>query len=151
MKKGTNRSRRAYTFDTNVVIDACRDSEYRSLLSDRLNFKGSLIHLNSKTILEAEKKSCNVDQSTKLLECILGASVVIGQITPRMRKIAKELMGMCSTLHFPDNQILAYASVTGTTLVTGDKGMAQAARTASVNVVNPDLKIRKVLYGKNRR
>jgi hypothetical protein len=49
------------------------------------------------------------------------------------------LEGVCPTLHSGDSQILAYVRATGTTLITCDRGLAQAAMLCGVSVINPDL------------
>ena len=52
---------------------------------------------------------------------------------------AAYLETMCPTLHNGDSQILAYARATNTTLVTCDKGLAEAAILSGTKVLNPDL------------
>jgi hypothetical protein len=41
-------------------------------------------------------------------------------------------------LHLPDNQILAYAMLTDSVLITCDKGLENAAMSAGQDVINPD-------------
>ena len=56
-----------------------------------------------------------------------------------MAEDAAYLKTMCPTLHNGDSQILAYARATNTSLVTCDKGLAEAAKVSGTKLINPDL------------
>ena len=110
-----------YTFDTCVGIKICENANVGNLLSCRINFESSIIHISSQTILEANRLGCDVDAVTKQIKDSLGAKVVFGNVTSQMIQDAKYLETKCPTLHDGDSEILAYARATGTTLITCDK------------------------------
>lgn len=132
-------SQNGFTFDTCVGIKICENPNLGSLLSCRVNFKNSKIHLSSQTLFEAKRLGHNVEHISKQIQNTIGAKVITGIITTDMRNDADYLEDVCPTLHRGDSQILAYTRATGTTLITCDKGLAEAAILSGVQVVNPDL------------
>ena len=139
MSQITIGSQNGFTFDTCVGIKICENPNLGSLLSCRVNFENSKIHLSSQTIFEAKRLGHNVEIVSKQIQRTIGAKVITGIITPDMRNDAEYLEDVCPTLHKGDSQILAYARATGTILITCDKGLAEAAIMSGVQVVNPDL------------
>ena len=128
-----------HTLDTCGAIKIFENPNMTGLLLCRLNLKGSKIHFTSQAIFELKKLGYNFEQIAKHVEQTMGVILVIGNITEDMENDAECLETVCPTLHFGDSQILAYSRATGTTLITCDRGLAEAARTSNVNVVNPDL------------
>ncbi len=137
MENGLNKHN--YTFDTCVGIKICENANVGNLLSCRINFESSIIHISSQTILEANRLGYDVDAVTKQIKDSIGAKVIFGNVTSQMVQDAKYLETKCPTLHNGDSEILAYARATGTTLVTCDKGLAEAAILSGTKIVNPDL------------
>ena len=133
------RSENGFTFDTCVGIKICENPNIGSLLACHVDFENSIIHLNSQTITEATRLGYDVEKISTQIQKLIGTSIVQGVVTERMQTDAGILEDLCPTLHAGDSQILAYAKFTKTTLVTCDKGLAEAARTVGVSVVNPDL------------
>lgn len=80
-----------------------------------------------------------MDSVIKQIKKFTGATIILGTITSEMVLDAAYLETMCPTLHNGDSQILAYARATNTTLVTCDKGLAEAAVISGTKVINPDL------------
>lgn len=137
---GTNgRSENGFTFDTCVGIKICENPNIGSLLACHVDLKNSTIHLNSQTVIEATRLGCDIELVSTQIQKLTGTSIVQGVVSERMQTGAKILEDLCPTLHAGDSQILAYAKFTKTTLVTCDRGLAEAARTVGVSVVNPDL------------
>jgi hypothetical protein len=134
-----NRSKNGYTFDTNIGIKLCETPNLGNLLSCRLNFKDSEIHLNSQVVTETERNNYDIEIISKLLHKATGAKIIFGEITDDMQDDSEYLLTLCETLHPGDNQILAYTRATKTTLITCDKGLATAASICGVNVVNPSI------------
>ena len=132
-------SQNGFTFDTCVGIKVCENLNLGSLLACRVNFEDSKIHLSSQTIFEAKRLGQDIDHISKQIQSTIGAHVINGNITQDMQNDADYLLTVCPTLHTGDSQILAYTRATGTTLITCDRGLAEAARFAGVDVVNPDL------------
>ena len=131
-------SKNGFTLDTCVGIKICEIPNLGALLSCRLNFKNSVIHLNSQMILESKNNNYDINLISKQITSSTGANVVFGCITDDMENDSEYLLMLCETLHRGDSQILAYARATETTLITCDKGLATAAKFCGVNVVNPD-------------
>jgi predicted nuclease of predicted toxin-antitoxin system len=128
-----------YTFDTCTGIKICENPNVGTLLSCRINFENSTIHLNSQTVIEANRLGYDINSISKQIKESIGAKVIFGSITHLMIQDAKYLDTKCPTLHNGDDYILAYARATNTTLVTCDKGLAEAATLSGTKVVNPDL------------
>ena len=128
-----------FTFDTCVGIKICENPNLGNLLACRVNFENSDIHLSSQTIFEAKRLGYDVDFVTKQIKSTIGVNVISGYITDDMQNDADYLVSVCPTLHAGDSQILAYARATGTTLITCDRGLAEAAMLSGTKVVNPDL------------
>ena len=139
MNSTTNRSQNRFTFDTCVGIKAFESPNVASLLACRINLEGSEIHFSSQSVYEAKKLGFDVDAISKQIQKATGARITFGKITQEMYDDAAYLESVCPTLHSGDSQILAYTRATGTTLITCDRGLAQAAKLSDTKVVNPDL------------
>jgi len=139
------------TFDSCVAIKILENPNVGDMLSCRMNFANSTVHISSQTILEASRLGYDVDSISKQIKKSIGAKIVLGTVTSEMVQDAAYLETMCPTLHNGDSQILAYARATNTTLVTCDKGLAEAAILSGTKVVNPDLlPCEKIGLGKSR-
>lgn len=128
-----------YTFDTCAGIKIYTNANVGNLLSCRINFESSIIHIPSQTIMEAYQLGCAVDAVTKQIKDLIGAKIVFGHVTSQMIQDAKYLETKYLTLHDPDSKILAYAKATDSTLVTCDQGFAKAAILSGTETINPDL------------
>jgi len=133
-----NRSQNRFTFDTCVGIKAFKRPNVSSLLACHVNFEGSEIHFTSQSIFEAKRLGFDVDAISKQIQKSTGARIIFGKITEQMCDDASYLESKCPTLHSGDSQILSYVRATKTTLITCDKGLAQAAMLSRVSVINPD-------------
>ena len=127
-----------FAFDTCIGISMRKVKNLENLLKCRIEFKNSIIHLTSRTRLEATKNGYNFDNIVQQIESSLQTKVVYGKITSALRRDAKKLVKRCSTLHPGDSEILAYAMSTNTTLITSDKGLLQAANIVNVPTINPN-------------
>jgi hypothetical protein len=72
------------------------------------------------------------------LESSIGSEIPIKQISYEMHQLGIWLCDNIEGLHLPDNQILAYAMLTDSVLITCDKGLENAAMSAGQDVINPD-------------
>ncbi len=129
---------REFIFDTCVEIRMCQNPNIASLLACRIDLKDSTVHLNSQISTELTKSCYDVESISRQIES-LGAHVKRKSITSQMKDRAIILESQCPTLHRGDSCILAYAEMTKITLVTSDRGLAQAAKLIGVGVINPDL------------
>ena len=132
-------AKRGITLDTCVVIEICKNQNVASLLSCRFDLTGTTIHLCAQTLLEVQRLGYNADVVLERIQKSMGVKIVQGVVTDEMIKDAEYLRGKCSTLHNGDDQILAYARSTCTTLVTKDRGLVQAANMIDTSVINPDV------------
>lgn len=139
MQEEPNRSPSNYTFDTCIGIKMCENPNFGSLLKCRLSFDNSVVHLCAQTILEADILKYDSEKFFRLIEDVFGATTIEGEVTDEMKRRAVYLEKTHHKLHYGDNYILAYAEATGTILITCDRGLASAAKSIDVTVINPDL------------
>ena len=78
------------------------------------------------------------DKLHSQLESSIGSEISIGQISYQMQQLGIWLCDNIQGLHLPDNQILAYAMLTDSVLITCDKGLEYAAISVGQDVINPD-------------
>ena len=134
-----NGSQNGYTLDTNVVINILKNPNISSLLTCRVNFKNSNIHLCSQTSTEAQRLDYDIDFISKRIQSTTKANVIIDRIINGLNNNAKRLEKIYPDLHDGDSQILAYAKATKTILITCDKDFAKAAKASGTKVVNPNI------------
>jgi hypothetical protein len=78
------------------------------------------------------------DKLHSQLESSINSEIFVEQISYEMHQLGIWLCDNIQGLHLPDNQILAYAMITDSVLITCDKGLENAAITAGQDVINPD-------------
>ena len=132
-------SENGFTFDTCVGIKNYENPNFGSLLSTRINFENSTIHICSQTVFEASRLGYDVYSVSGQIKKSTGARVVTRAITEEIQDNADYLESIYPTLHYGDSQILAYSMAMGTTLITCDKGLAEVAKISGAKVINPDL------------
>ncbi len=121
-------------------INTFENPNVGSLLGCHVNFEGdSEIHFSSQSIFEAKRLGFDVDAISEQIQKLTGARIIFGKITDEMYDDASYLESKCPTLHSGDSQILSYVRATKTTLITCDKGLAEAAKLSGTPVVNPHL------------
>ncbi len=128
-----------YTFDTCVGIKICENLNVGNLLSCRINFENSTIHLSSQTVGEANRLGYDINFISQQIRKSIGTKIIFGSITDAMIRDASYLETHCPTLHDGDDYVLAYARATNTILVTCDKGLVKAAIMSGTKVINPDI------------
>ena len=72
------------------------------------------------------------------MESTIDSEIPIQAISYDMHQLGIWLCDNIEGLHLPDNQILAYAMMTDSVLITCDKGLENAAVRAGHDVINPD-------------
>ena len=75
------------------------------------------------------------------MESAIDSEIPIREISYDMHQLGIWLCDNIEGLHLPDNQILAYAMMTDSVLITCDKGLENAAVRAGHDVINPDRQI----------
>jgi len=78
------------------------------------------------------------DKMHSQLESAIDSEIPIQTISYEMHQLGIWLCDNIEGLHLPDNQILAYAMMTDSVLITCDKGLETAAIDAGHDVINPD-------------
>jgi hypothetical protein len=78
------------------------------------------------------------DKMHSQLESAIDSEIPVEQITYDVHQLGIWLCDNVEGLHLPDNQILAYAMITGSVLITCDKGLETAAISVGQSVINPD-------------
>lgn len=81
------------------------------------------------------------DKMHSQLESSINSEIPILEISYEMHQLGIWLCDNIKGLHHPDNQILAYAMLTDSVLITCDKGLENAALCAGHDVINPDRQI----------
>lgn len=123
--------------DTCVIKKMMDNANYADMLQARIDLRGVDVHICSQVGIEARRKDLDSGVIGAKLEG-LGANVIYGQITNRMRAEAKAMEKRRAGLHNGDSEILAYTKEWGLGLLTGDKNLAAATEMEGVDVVNPD-------------
>ena len=128
------------------VLDSCigrrcyDNPAYCDMLKTKFNdFSTSTTVFTSVSVYEINKRvKCGFDELHSQLESAIGSEIPIQKITCEMRELGIWLCDNIQGLHLPDNEILAYAMLTDSVLITCDKGLEDAARSVSQHVINPD-------------
>ena len=140
MNKGSMvESKNGFTLDSCVVIKICENPNLANLLACRINFEDSPVYLNSQTVYELQNHGYSLDKVYKILRTTLGTTIVYEEITEEIKNYAIYLQSIYPTLHAGDAEILAFSQTKSTTLVSCDKGLLKAAKSAKTEFVNPDI------------
>lgn len=81
------------------------------------------------------------DKMHSQMESTIDSEIPIQAISYEMHQLGIWICDNIEGLHLPDNQILAYAMMTDSVLITCDKGLENAAVRAGHDVINPDRQI----------
>ena len=109
----------------------------------------STIVFTSVSVYEINKRvECGFDELHSQLESAIDSEILIQKITYGMKELGLWLRDHMPVLHIPDDQILAYAMLTNSVLITCDKGLEEAAKLVNQDVINPDRTI--IEYAKIR-
>lgn len=130
-----------YTFDTCIGIKMIENQNFFTLLSCRLNFMDSIIHVPIQSINEFKSNKHNPDSIIALIKKLNNDNVITDYITDDVVNHASILRKKYSMLHSGDDIILACASLNGTTLITCDRDLIIAANLAGIGTINPDFLI----------
>ena len=139
MRETNSRSENGFTFDTCVAIKMCENPNLGNLLTCRLDLVNSRIHLCSQTLSEVQRLGYNLDHISREIQMAIGAEIIFQRVYDEIYLDSQYLEKMCPTLHSGDSHIIAYARASRTTLITCDRGLAEAARISDIKVINPDL------------
>ena len=129
-----------YVLDTCIGIKCYDNHAYCDMVKTKvLYLSTSTIVFTSVSVYEINKRvECGFDELRSQLESVINSEILIQKITYDMKEFGIWLCDNIPGLHFPDNEILAYAMITNSVLITCDKGLEDAARSVSQHVINPD-------------
>jgi len=133
------RSHKKFAWDTCIGRRCYENPAYLDMLKTRVDFDETDTVFTSVSVFEVDKRAeygFNDMQST--IESSLGKKVRVEETTYEMNLLGIWLRDNIGELHFPDDRILAYAMITGSVLITCDKGLEKAARSVGHEVINPD-------------
>lgn len=130
-----------FTFDTCVGIKMIENKNFFILLSCRLNFVDSIIHVPIQSINEFESNKYDSDSIIELVKKLNNDNIITDYITDDVVNHASALRKKYPMLHSGDDIILACASLNSTTLITCDRDLITAANLAGIGTINPDFLI----------
>lgn len=133
-------TRKAFTFDTCVILKICQgERNFADCLKCRIDFAGSEILLNSKTVEEMQRHGFDYDSVSEKLSEVFETAVSFTGISDDVFADAKYMQRIYPTLHSGDDEVLAFTVETNSILVTCDRGLFKAAKLAKATVINPDI------------
>ena len=139
MKNPNNRSENGFTIDTCVARRCYDNPAYFDMLKLKIQSGHSKTVFTDVSIYEVDKRTdYGFDTLKSKLESSIGNKIKIEKITCEMRQLGSWLREHNEGLHKPDDEILAYAMLTDSVLVTCDKKLEYAARNVGHYVINPD-------------
>lgn len=137
---GTNgRSQKGYVLDTCIGRRCYDNPAYLDMLKMKIDLETSKTVFTTVSIYEIDNKAdYGYDDVKSKLEFVSGNKIGTEEISDEMNLLGIWLNDHIEDLHYPDNQILAFAMITDSILVTRDKGLEKASRRVDHHVINPD-------------
>ncbi len=129
-----------YVLDTCIGRRCYDNYAYCDMLKTKVSdLPTSTVVFTSVSVYEIDKRvECGFGELYLQLKSDINSEITIQKITYNMKKLGIWLCNNISGLHSPDNEILAYAMLTNSVLITCDKGLEEAAKSVSQDVINPD-------------
>ena len=126
--------------DSNIGRKCYDNPTYCDMVKTKVpDLSTSTIVFTSVSVYEINKRvECGFDKLHSQLESAINSEILIQKITYGMKELGLWLCNNMSVLHNPDDQILAYAMLTDSVLITCDKGLEEAAKLVNQDVINPD-------------
>ena len=126
--------------DSNIGRKCYDNPTYCDMVKTKVpDLSTSTIVFTSVSVYEINKRvECGFDELHSQLESAIDTEILIQKITYGMKELGLWLRNNISVLHIPDDQILAYAMLTDSVLITCDKGLEEAAKSVNQDVINPD-------------
>jgi hypothetical protein len=135
-----NQTAKKYVPDSCIGRRCYENPAYFDMLKMKVSdLSAATITFTSVSEYEINKRTeYGFDKLHLQLESSINSEIFVEQISYEMHQLAIWLCDNIPGLHLPDNQILAYAMLTDSVLITCDKGLENAAITAGQDVINPD-------------
>ena len=136
---GTIERSHKFALDTCIGRRCYENPAYLDMLKTRVNFDKMDTVFTSVSVFEVDKRAeYGFNEMQSAIESSLGKKIDVKEISYDMNLLGMWLRDNIGELHFPDDRILAYAMITGSILITCDKGLEKAARSVGHAVINPD-------------
>lgn len=138
-----NQTPKKYVLDSCIGRRCYENPAYFDMLKIKVN------DLTTSTTVFTTVSECEINKRAEYgfedlhsqMESGIDSEIPIQAISYEMHQLGIWLCDNIEGLHLPDNQILAYAMMTESVLVTCDKGLENAAVCAGHDVINPDRQI----------
>ena len=135
-----NQTPKKYVLDSCIGRRCYENPAYFDMLKIKVDdLSAAAIAFTSVSEYEINKRTeYGFDKMHSQLESVIDSEIPIQTINYEMHQLGIWLCDNVEGLHLPDNQILAYAMITGSVLITCDKGLETAAISVGQSVINPD-------------
>ena len=135
-----NQTPKKYVPDSCIGRRCYENPAYFDMLKIKVgDLSAAAITFTSVSEYEINKRTeYGFDKMHSQWESSVNSEIPVEQITYDVHQLGIWLCDNVEGLHLPDNQILAYAMITGSVLITCDKGLETAAIDAGHDVINPD-------------
>lgn len=135
-----NQTPKKYVLDSCIGRRCYENPAYFDMLKIKVDdLSAAAITFTSVSEYEINKRTeYGFDRMHSQLESAIDSEIPIQTINYEMHQLGIWLCDNVEGLHLPDNQILAYAMITGSVLITCDKGLETAAISVGQSVINPD-------------
>ena len=135
-----NQTPKKYVPDSCIGRRCYENSAYFDMLKIKVgDLSAAAITFTSVSEYEINKRTeYGFDKMHSQWESSVNSEIPVEQITYDVHQLGIWLCDNVEGLHLPDNQILAYAMITGSVLITCDKGLETAAISVGQSVINPD-------------
>ncbi len=139
MRSSDDGSQNGYTLDSCIGRRCYENPAYLDMLKTRVDLDSSKNVFTSVSEYEIDKRTeYGFNAVHSKLESSFGSKIKVEKITCEMNQLGIWLRDNNKGLHFPDDQILAYAMITNSVLITCDKDLETVARNVGHDVINPD-------------
>ena len=135
-----NQTPKKYVLDSCIGRRCYENPAYFDMLKIKVDdLSAAAIAFTSVSEYEINKRTeYGFDKMHSQLESVIDSEIPVEQITYDVHQLGIWLCDNVEGLHLPDNQILACAMITGSVLITCDKGLETAAISVGQSVINPD-------------
>ena len=135
-----NQTPKKYVLDSCIGRRCYENPAYFDMLKIKVDdLSAAAIAFTSVSEYEINKRTeYGFDKMHSQLESVIDSEIPVEQITYDVHQLGIWLCDNIEGLHLPDNQILACAMITGSVLITCDKGLETAAISVGQSVINPD-------------
>ena len=134
-----NGSQKNYVLDTCIGRRCYENPAYLDMLKLKIDLETSKTVFTTISVYEINNKAeYGYNDVQSKLEFVSGNKISTEEISSETNLLGIWLKDNINELHYPDNQILAFAMIKDFILVTSDKGLEKASKNVGHHVMNPD-------------